>query len=511
MRTSWTGAGAIAMTLLLAASMAPLPVLLAEHEPEPDRFWLDLDGPDRLLGGEEGSMVTAMYLCTLAHRGDGPGAQGWTIVITAENVTPLSISTAGTDAERFLGEVAFERSLLTSWGEVQAAVSTVVLSLVEQVTLPPRSIHSIARLEVETAIPRGEGTAVLAYSDSPPGVDGPFLNLITQQGDTFTPFKGRAVVGLVEAPDCCRARLSLGFSRGRIRSPMPFRGIVDESDGCRGSDGEIVTRMRDGDGIVVVHANAISRLEDARAGVEGWTIVVGLEGDAEMDFATTDGTAGAPAPEGYRRAVSFEKTEIIPPGERFGGVRGAVSGVVLGLNTPVSLPARGTESIIKLGVAPASAEGDGEGDGEGDADRIATLRFLDDLGGSGQPVDTLFTVAGATERACNTDFSGVTLVFTGGAVFTRGDANDDGDHDVADPVFSLGFLFLGGPPPPCADAADANDDSAIDLSDATYSIAHLFLGGPRPPAPYPHCGRDPTDEDGLDCVSARECETRPRR
>ena len=84
--------------------------------------------------------------------------------------------------------------------------------------------------------------------------------------------------------------------------------------------------------------------------------------------------------------------------------------------------------------------------------------------------------------------------------FVRGDANDDGEVDIADPVFILNQLFLGGPPANCETATDANDDGLRDLSDAIYLLGHQFLGGSSPPAPFPACGLDAT-ADGLNCVS----------
>jgi hypothetical protein len=85
--------------------------------------------------------------------------------------------------------------------------------------------------------------------------------------------------------------------------------------------------------------------------------------------------------------------------------------------------------------------------------------------------------------------------------FRRGETNSDGRLDISDPVFALGFLFLGGPAPRCADASDANDDGKVDISDSVWTLGFLFLGGPPPPAPGPTtCGRDET-ADGLEpCV-----------
>ena len=87
------------------------------------------------------------------------------------------------------------------------------------------------------------------------------------------------------------------------------------------------------------------------------------------------------------------------------------------------------------------------------------------------------------------------------APFSRGDSNLDGQLQLSDAVFTLGFLFLGSPSAlDCEDAADANDDGAINLSDAVSGLGYLFLGNAPPPAPFPACGEDPTD-DALGCAS----------
>lgn len=82
--------------------------------------------------------------------------------------------------------------------------------------------------------------------------------------------------------------------------------------------------------------------------------------------------------------------------------------------------------------------------------------------------------------------------------FLRGDANGDGQLNIADPSFMLGFLFLGGPDPVCKDAADANDDGSINLTDAIVVLDYLFRGGAAPAAPFPDPGVD-ASSDGLDC------------
>jgi hypothetical protein len=82
--------------------------------------------------------------------------------------------------------------------------------------------------------------------------------------------------------------------------------------------------------------------------------------------------------------------------------------------------------------------------------------------------------------------------------FMRGDTNFDRKRDIADVVTTIFSLFLGGPPPPCLDAADANDDGAHNLSDAIFTLQKLFLDAGSFPAPD-EWGQDPTS-DSLGCA-----------
>jgi len=93
-----------------------------------------------------------------------------------------------------------------------------------------------------------------------------------------------------------------------------------------------------------------------------------------------------------------------------------------------------------------------------------------------------------------------------GENFVRGDANSDGAINLTDGVIPLLFLFSGGAPPACMDAADANDTGAVEITDAIIIFSWLFTGGVAPVAPSPtspgypvsDCGPDAT-EDGLGC------------
>ena len=117
------------------------------------------------------------------------------------------------------------------------------------------------------------------------------------------------------------------------------------------------------------------------------------------------------------------------------------------------------------------------------------------------PSDTSFVVAGFTVDPALE--SGLITIQDGGSppppdTFLRGDANNDGVVDIADPNFLSSYLFQGGPPPAGLDSADVNDDGLVDTSDPTYLFDFLLTGGPAPQSPYPDPGPDPTS-DGLSC------------
>jgi hypothetical protein len=88
-------------------------------------------------------------------------------------------------------------------------------------------------------------------------------------------------------------------------------------------------------------------------------------------------------------------------------------------------------------------------------------------------------------------------VVTAGTSFIRGDADLSGFVRIEDAVLALQAVF-GAAPLACRDAADANDDGRLDLGDGLYTLGYLFSGGPPPPAPFPGAGVDPS-EDSLSC------------
>ena len=88
--------------------------------------------------------------------------------------------------------------------------------------------------------------------------------------------------------------------------------------------------------------------------------------------------------------------------------------------------------------------------------------------------------------------------------YVRGDANADGAVDIADPLFILNHLFVGGPAAICPASADVTANTVIDLADPIALLAHLFSGGPPPEAPYPECGGT-SDQTTVDCPQFSGC------
>jgi len=85
-----------------------------------------------------------------------------------------------------------------------------------------------------------------------------------------------------------------------------------------------------------------------------------------------------------------------------------------------------------------------------------------------------------------------------GYPFIRGDANSDGQVNIADAVAILQYLF-GDTKQACDDAIDVNDDGFLMIDDAIRLLMYLFVS-PDPPIPAPAGvpGPDPT-QDSLGC------------
>lgn len=69
----------------------------------------------------------------------------------------------------------------------------------------------------------------------------------------------------------------------------------------------------------------------------------------------------------------------------------------------------------------------------------------------------------------------------------------------------MNHLFRGGPEPTCLAAADANADGGVDIADPVYTLVWLFVGGRDLPEPFGDCGSDPT-VDWSKCAAHAPCD-----
>ena len=266
--------------------------------------------------------------------------------------------------------------------------------------------------------------------------------------------------------------------------------VVCQEEGCRDSgilslvasplpvDGEVFSMAHEEDFEFVLTARLETHFEGAW-GVHGFALSVAHDGDVlEITGATQDGTDAAEV-----FPLSFERTEMVENGTG----SGFVCAVVLSLTNPVTFPPEGDFSLARASYRVRPASGAAEG-------ISTTVEYRDGLQGSAQPVNNVLTWNGESITPCTLPFS-VNLVRQSAGLFLRGDSDRSGTVDISDAVATVDYLFLGGPPAACLDAADANDDSRLDLADPIFCLDFLFRGGGAPPPPFPVAGSDPTADE----------------
>ena len=72
------------------------------------------------------------------------------------------------------------------------------------------------------------------------------------------------------------------------------------------------------------------------------------------------------------------------------------------------------------------------------------------------------------------------LAATEYSFYATGDANSDGEIDVADVVYLIDYLFTGGSAPNPLSLGDVDCDDVVDIGDVVYLMNYLFLGGSEP-------------------------------
>ena len=127
-----------------------------------------------------------------------------------------------------------------------------------------------------------------------------------------------------------------------------------------------------------------------------------------------------------------------------------------------------------------------------EGDSLAAL-FLN--GAPVEPAAPLGTLAAGSVRRIDgtTDAAG--------PIYIRGDCSPDRVVNITDPVRLLTFLFVLPTPPSCLEACDSDGTGVLNITDAIFTLGFLFLGGPPPPPPGPACGQD-TSPSSLGCVTS---------
>jgi hypothetical protein len=185
---------------------------------------LSLRGPASLEGteGETATAILAVALETRDLPASGPGAQAWRLSLRAEGATIVGATTEGTAgaevAQGGLRRGGFERTEVVPGG----AVSEVVLSLSEPITLPPvGEPQDLLLLTLEGTLPDGCGDWTVSFTDGLVGSAGPVLNLVTYGGSLY-----RAAVEAKTLRACGSPSVDARFRRGDVDG----NGILNITD-----------------------------------------------------------------------------------------------------------------------------------------------------------------------------------------------------------------------------------------------------------------------------------------
>jgi len=198
---------------------------------------LGFQGPGTLTG-PEGSYVSGSYFATLTQLSGTSGAQGWSIIMDAENAEFTGITIAGTTADGYINREPCFGLPTCSFETYQMgcgmACSAVVLDYVYPTTLPPSGTSTIVSVDVQAEVPACGGQATLSYVDA----DGCFAgaantNVVTIQGQSVSFANGNLsqvpmVVELVSETPCDPATLveALIAQVQGIEAPAPVKTVL---------------------------------------------------------------------------------------------------------------------------------------------------------------------------------------------------------------------------------------------------------------------------------------------
>jgi hypothetical protein len=215
---------------------------------------------------------------------------------------------------------------------------------------------------------------------------------------------------------------------------------------------------------------------------------MGLGHDSTLLEATSVSLAGPVAALDGGNGPSFAESSIYTDGITIGCVYSFI-----GAET-ISYAAQETVAEVSYSTVAGTLTGDTDG----------AATSLSWTNGLGAPNVTNVMVVGGGSIAAETQDATITLVAASVTAYLRSDANADGRIDVADAIWMLSDLFLGGVHLDCEAASDSNADGAYDVADPTFVIQFQFLEGSAPPAPYPDCGTTPSQE-AADCFDYPIC------
>jgi hypothetical protein len=279
---------------------------------------------------------------------------------------------------------------------------------------------------------------------------------------------------------------------------MLFDAVAGDARALIGCDDPRITCVEEDGEIVTMEG-------PADQGAQGWSWGIGTtEGIFSIAEVTTLGAVSAnfrDEPPGLERSGFVDNQVTLGEGNE-----GAVSAIVLAQNLPVVLPPEGSAIILKILITSDGLEA-------GSEPVSSRLYFPIESGdlrrGVGQPVPTLVTFDGrsvsigtGSPPLLPEDLSECNVTFSLGGEpaqpFIRCDPNNDGQHNLADPIWIFQQLFREGPAAQCRATLDCNADGSEDLSDVMYALMYQWMAGTAPPAPFPECG---TDES----VTAEDC------
>lgn len=143
---------------------------------------------------------------------------------------------------------------------------------------------------------------------------------------------------------------------------------------------------------------------------------------------------------------------------------------------------------VLLGAVPVEEDPIGPGRG-----LYATLWFTLENSLASVSFDTTFFPPSNQLYFANSASEIYTPVWAGAASFSAvtyvaGDADGNGNVDLADLIFLVNYIFhVGWPAPPIRAAADADGECDIDLEDVIYTANFIFRYNQGYPAPVPGC------------------------